>query len=266
MKPRVILFSIDGMRPDALDAAATPHIDRLRANGASTGSARTVMPSVTLPCHLAMLRGVDSSRHGITSNNFQPLARPVPSLLDVAHAAGKKTGFFFNWEKLRDLSDPGSLDVAYMWRDCYSPEGDQRIAEAAASHLGDLDFDAVFVYFGWTDECAHRNSWMSEPYLRAIENADACVGRVLAANAALGRAQETTVLLLSDHGGHGRSHGTEMEEDMRIPWVIAGPNIRAGHTLDGPVRIFDTCVTLAHVLGLEASPEWDGRVVTEAFQ
>jgi arylsulfatase A-like enzyme len=106
---------------------------------------------------------------------------------------------------------------------------------------------------------------MSEPYLRAIENADACVGRVLAANAALGRAAETTVLLLSDHGGHGRSHGTDMEEDMRIPWVIAGPGIRAGHRLNGEVRIYDTCVTLAHVLGLERSTEWDGRVVGDAF-
>src|SRR2546425_7094759 len=33
---------------------------------------------------------------------------------------------------------------------------------------------------------------------------------------------------LSDHGGHGRSHGTEVGEDMRIPWVIAGPGVRAG--------------------------------------
>ena len=266
MKNRVLLFSIDGMRPDSLDAAATPNIDRLREAGASTGRARTVMPSVTLPCHLAMLRGVDVPRHGITSNQFQPLARPVPSLMDAAHAAGKKTGFFFNWEKLRDLSDPGNLDVLYMWRDCYSPEGDRRIAEASAAHLGDLDFDVVFTYFGWTDECAHRTGWMSEPYLRAIENADACVGHVLAANAALGRAEETTVLLLSDHGGHGRSHGTDMEEDMRIPWVIAGPGVRQGCALDGEVRIYDTCVTLAHVLGLEPSPEWDGRVVTEAFR
>jgi predicted AlkP superfamily pyrophosphatase or phosphodiesterase len=260
MSVRVILFSIDGMRPDALAAARTPNIDRLIENGCYTPRASSVMPSVTLPCHTSMLRGVDVSRHGITSNHFQPLARPVPSLFDVAHAAGKKTGFFFNWEPLRDLSEPGSLDVAYMWRDCYAAEGDQRVAETAVAHLRQMPLDFAFVYLGWTDECAHRNGWMSDPYLRAIENADACVGQVLSA-----AGDETVALVQSDHGGHGRSHGTDCDEDMRIPWLLSGPGVSRGQALDGEVRIYDTCVTLAHLLGLPPAPEWDGRVIEEAL-
>lgn len=261
MAKRVILFSLDGVRPDALAEARTPTIDALIAQGSYTPRALSVMPSVTLPCHQSMLRGVDVPRHGITSNVFQPLARPVPSLFDVAHAAGKKTGSFFNWEQLRDLSEPGSLDVSYMWRDAYSPEGDRWIAEAASRHLEATPLDFLFVYLGWPDECAHRNGWMSEPYLRAIENADACVGEVLAA-----AGPDTIVLLQSDHGGHGRSHGTDCEEDMRIPWLLAGPGVRRGHALTSEVRIYDTCATLAHLLGLSAAPEWDGRVIEEALE
>ena len=124
----VLLFSIDGVRPDAIEQASTPVLDRLKQAGAWTGRARSVMPSVTLPCHQSMFRGVPPERHGITSNRFQPLARPVPSLIDAAHAAGKRIGFFYNWEPLRDLAEPGSVDVAYFRRDCYSPEGDRRIA------------------------------------------------------------------------------------------------------------------------------------------
>jgi predicted AlkP superfamily pyrophosphatase or phosphodiesterase len=260
MAERVILFSMDGVRPDAMVAAATPNLDALMARGCYAPAARTVMPSVTLPCHTSMLRGVDVPRHGITSNRFQPLARPVPSLFDVAHAAGKQTGFFFNWEQLRDLSEPGSLDVSYYIRDCKSPEGDQKIASSAIWHLERMPLDFAFVYLGWPDECAHKNGWMSEPYLRAIENADACIGRVLAAVG-----EETVVLVQSDHGGHGRSHGTDCDEDMLIPWLLAGPGIRRGETLKGEVRIYDTCVTLAHLLGLSLAPEWDGRVVDEAL-
>jgi arylsulfatase A-like enzyme len=154
MAERVILFSLDGVRPDGLAQARTPNIDRLIARGSYTPRARTVMPSVTLPCHQSMLRGVDVPRHGITSNTFQPLARPVPSLFDVARAAGKRTGFFYNWEELRDLSAPGSLDVAYFWRDCKSAAGDQRVAEFAIRHIDSEGLDFTFVYLGWPDECA----------------------------------------------------------------------------------------------------------------
>ena len=88
----VLLFSLDGVRPDAIEQASTPTLDRLKREGAWTDRARTEMPSVTLPCHQSMLRGVPVARHGITSNQFQPLARPVPSLINVAQcreAAGR---------------------------------------------------------------------------------------------------------------------------------------------------------------------------------
>lgn len=259
----MLLFSLDGVRPDALQAAETPHIDRLRTQGAWTWAARSVMPSITLPCHLSMLRGVPVERHGITSNNFQPLARPVPSVIDAAHAAGKRTAFFYNWEPLRDVTSPGSLDIAYYWGDHLSAAGDRAVAEQAAAHLSRDHYDLVFVYLGWTDECGHRHGWMSEPYLQAIADADACVGAVLQA---AGGPERTVTLVLSDHGGHGRSHGTECDEDMTVPWILSGPGVAKGRQVDAPIVLWDTCTTLAHLLGLPQDPEWDGRVVREALE
>jgi predicted AlkP superfamily pyrophosphatase or phosphodiesterase len=260
----VILFSIDGMRPDGLVQADTPTLDGLMARGSVSLTAQTVMPSVTLPCHTSMLRGVDTARHGITTNTFQPLARPVPSLIDVARAAGKRIGFFYNWEQLRDLYEAGNMDVAYYWGDPHRPEGDWRVARAAAEHIADPGFDFMFVYLGHTDECGHKHGWMSAPYLEAIANADRCVGHVLETCKRAGH--DPIVLVQSDHGGHERSHGTEMPEDMTIPWVLAGPGIRAGHTLTSPVRIYDTCPTLAALLGLHPAPQWEGKVIEEAYQ
>lgn len=260
----VILFSIDGMRPDGLQQADTPIMDALIASGASTMNASSVMPSVTLPCHTSMLRGVDVPRHGITSNTFQPLARPVPSLFDVAKAAGKRTGFFYNWGELRDLCAPGSLDVGYYWNDALTPEGDWRIARTAATHLSEEPFDFLFVYLGYTDECGHENGWMTPPYLDAIANADQCIAHVLEACRA---AQiETTVLVQSDHGGHGRSHGTDSAEDITIPWILSGKGVRQGVTINSPVRIFDTCTTLAALLDLPFAREWDGKIITGALE
>ncbi|MDX1934383.1 MAG: alkaline phosphatase family protein [Capsulimonadales bacterium] len=264
MKKRVLLCSMDGVRPDAILSTETPTIDRLAREGAFTWSARTVMPSSTLPCHTSMLRGVPTERHGITSNTFTPIVRPVPSLIDAARAQGRRTGFFYNWEQLRDLADPGSLHVAVMHGECTSEKSDAFLAEQACAYLERDDLDLLFLYLGWPDECGHKHGWMTPPYLESITHADACLGRVLETLRRLGR--ETVTLVVSDHGGHDRSHGTDRPEDMTIPWVLNGPGVRAGVEIATPVRIYDTCPTLAHLLGLSPAPQWEGRIVTDALE
>jgi arylsulfatase A-like enzyme len=52
---------------------------------------------------------------------------------------------------------------------------------------------------------------------------------------------------------------------MTIPWLAAGPSIRAGHVIQTPVSLLDTAPTIAHMLGLKASPQWEGRCVDEIF-
>lgn len=265
MPSRVLLCSLDGVRPDALQMADAPAIHGLASEGAVSWTARTVMPCCTLPCHTSMLRGVDTPRHGITDNTFHPLVRPVPSLLEAASAAGKKTAFYYNWEQLRDLAAPGTLHASAMLGIQASAESDRELAALAIRQLERMDLDLLFIYFGFPDEIAHKTGWMSQPYLDAIANADRCLSQVLAALRRLGRADETTTLVIADHGGHERSHGTEMDEDMLIPWVLHGPGVKSGYTIPSQVMIYDTCPTLAHVLGLEQSPAWEGRVVEEAL-
>ena len=76
----VILFVIDGLRPDALGQAATPHIDRLVARGAHTWRAQTVTPSVTLPCHVSLFCAVPPTRPRVPTNVWTPPQPPRPSL------------------------------------------------------------------------------------------------------------------------------------------------------------------------------------------
>lgn len=262
MRHPTLLVSIDGCRPDGIQQADTPTIDRLIATGASTMTARTVMPSVTLPCHTSMTRGVDVARHGITTNQFMPLARPVPSIFDVAHKHDLKVGFFFNWAELRDLAEPQSFDIAYSLNG--SPKGsDEIIAVAAALHIERNDFDLVFAYFSYVDSSGHEFGWMAPGYLDAISAADRCVETILKAYESKG--QTPNVVLLSDHGGHERSHGTEMPEDMTIPWIANGPAFKQGHKIEKQVRIFDTAPTLAKILGIPEAREWDGSPIEEIF-
>lgn len=256
----VVLFMLDGVRPDALLAADCPNVAGVRARGASTLTATSLMPGITLPCHTSIFHSVPPARHGITQNVWSPMARPVPGLVEVLRAAGRSAAFFYNWEPLRDLSRPENLSHAFFADVQHDPAGDDLIAEEVLRFLGRRQADFLFVYFGTVDAAGHDYGWMAPGYLRQLERVDAALGRVLAALPA-----ETALLIQADHGGHERNHGEPIPEDMTIPWIVAGPGLRAGHTIQAPVNLIDTAPTLARLLGLTPPAAWEGRCPAEIF-
>lgn len=257
----VVLILIDGLRPDGLEVANCPRLKALRDRSAWTMRATSVMPSVTLPCHTSIFHSVPPMRHGVTSNMWAPMARPLPGLFDLAKAAGKRCAFLFNWEELRDLARPGSLELAYFRNTSYQPDGDQITAEEAARVLPGGGYDFAFIYLGTVDVAGHYYGWMSDGYLTQIATVDAALGTILDA-----LPDDTTYLLQSDHGGHDRNHGTDMPEDLTIPWLVAGPGVRAGQPIDVPVSLLDTAPTLARLIGIAPYHEWEGRCVEEIFE
>jgi arylsulfatase A-like enzyme len=158
---------------------------------------------------------------------------------------------------------PDSPTVSYVYNDPSTAETDWIVAREAADHIARMDFDLMFVYLGYTDTAGHDHGWMTRPYIDAISNADRCIAHVLDSFHAKGI--RPNLLILSDHGGHDRSHGTEMPEDMTIPWVMNGPGIKHGFEITESVRIFDAAPTLAALAGLPSGKHWEGRVVSEAF-
>ncbi len=256
-KQHVVLFLVDGMRPDGMMLADTPTMDALRTGGAHTLAARTVMPSMTLPCHTSLFLGVRPSRHGITTNIWQPQVRPIPGLFDVLHQAGLVTAFFYNWEELRDLSRPGSLNASFMVKDITGDgQADTAVSQLAAHWLQNNPFNFAFVYLGGTDLAGHAYGWMSDGYLQAINHADQCIQRVLDV-----LPEDCTVIVTSDHGGHEQTHGTDCDEDMTTPLIIHGPTIPAGHAIQRPVEITDIAPTIARLFAVELPEAWIGMPI-----
>ena len=95
-------------------------------------------------------------------------------------------------------------------------------------------------------------------YYASISFADAQVGRVLDALEETGLADNTVVVLTSDHGYHMGEHGyyqknTLFENAARVPLVIAGPGVKAaGRSAPGLVEMVDLYPTLAELCGLAA--------------
>ena len=258
MKNKVILISIDGMRPDGLLASGNPYVDELRRIGSYTLDAKTVFPSVTLPCHMSMFHSVPPQRHGILTNIYAPPVRPINGLFEQLHNAGKKCAMYYGWEPLREVSRPKSLIAAnYLWS--YSVEfSDRALTEAALSYIDATHPDFVFLYMVETDEKGgHDNGFMSEEYLRRIRLAIDNVKNVIEH-----AGEEYTVIVTADHGGHDRTHGSEMPEDMTIPMLFVGKQFTPGKELKN-VSILDLAPTIADIMDVPAAPEWEGHSLWE---
>jgi predicted AlkP superfamily pyrophosphatase or phosphodiesterase len=256
----VIFVMIDGLRPDAITPERCPTLTGLMARGTYSLRAQSVMPCLTLPCHMSIFHSVPPSRHGVTSNTWSPMARPLPGLVEVAHAAGRRCAFYYNWEPLRNLSQPGHLVHSYFRDNYETPGGDHYIAGQAMRSLPVDRPDFAFIYLGTVDVAGHAFGWMSPRYLDQAAYVDQAVGTLLAVLPA-----DTHVLVHADHGGHERSHGTDVPEDMTIPWLLAGPRVRVGHELQEPISLLDTAPTLARLLDVAPDGQWEGRCVAEAL-
>ncbi len=258
-----ILVSIDGVRPDGLTEAKATNFLSLKKEGAWTLKAQSVMPSITLPCHTSTFHSVPPTRHGITSNDWHPMARPLPGLIELAHAVGLKTAFIYNWDPLRNLCTPLQLDFTYFRNNTYTDveNGDIVMATEAVRYLQSDQPDFIFVYLSITDTIGHRNSWMSDEYLLQIRRSDKAFGLLLEA-----MDKNDTILVHADHGGHDRSHGTDLPEDMTIPWLIKGPGIKKGHEIQASVSLLSTAPTLAKIMGFQPHRDWEGDCLDEIFE
>ncbi|MBF8255819.1 MAG: Sulfatase protein [Anaerolineales bacterium] len=258
---RVLIVSLDGLRPDALDPNRTPAILALAESGAFTLTAQTIDPSVTLPAHGSMLSGYDVERHGLTWNDYLPDNGFIltPTLFSLAHDAGLHTEMVVSKEKLVHIASPGSVDEF-----TYVPGGDFAVAEQAGIAIAD-GFEVLFVHFPGPDTAGHQDGWTSPTYLGTVAHSDEAVARILADLEAAGLREGTLIILTSDHGGHGEVHGSSLPEDMTIPWIVAGPGVVAGTRLTSPITVYDTAATALWALGLSLPADIAGRPVVEAF-
>lgn len=258
--PPVVFIMLDGVRPDAITTTNCPTLGSLRERGSSTMQARSVMPCITLPCHMSIFHSIPPTRHGITSNTFIPMARPLPGLVEVARAAEKRAAFFYNWEQLRDLARPGNLHYSYFRDSAYDRDGDDETVLQATRLVQAEKPDLLFIYIGTVDTVGHDYGWMSDQYLKQLEHVDSLLGSFFATLPA-----DYTCIVHSDHGGHERNHGTDSAEDMTIPWIAIGPNIKKGYTIQSQISLLDTAPTIARILGLQPHRDWEGRVLEEIF-
>lgn len=262
---RILIVTFDGLRPDAIAASKMENVLALMQAGAYTLSAQTIMPSTTLPAHASMFLGTCPAKHIVRWDEYVPqngYARGT-DVFDLAKAAGLRTAMVVGKEKLAQITEPASLDYFSFVDETDKIDDFTTVARLALEQVR-LGFNLLFVHFPNGDLAGHEFGWMSREQFKAYAGDDRSFGLLIDSLKDHGLYESTIIIVTSDHGGHDTTHGTDSAEDMTIPWIISGPRVQAG-LLTSQVHIMDTAATIAYVLGLPQSPEWDGVPVFEAF-
>jgi arylsulfatase len=118
-------------------------------------------------------------------------------------------------------------------------------------------------HFDVPDEKLRR---MMAGYWSCVALADACVGRVLDALEELGIADNTLVVLVSDHGDLNAEHGlfskfsSAYDAEMRVPLVLRWPgHIEEGQVNTELVESIDVVPTILEACGCEVPTQNQGR-------
>ena len=210
--PLVIVLSWDGMRHDYMDRETFPALERMEQEGVRAGRLDAVFPSSTFPGHVSMATGVRPAQHGIVDNQF----------LDRIKGRFEYSGLadWIDAEPIWITAERQGRKVAtYFWvgsdTDWYGKGVSYRVAPFDSSHsearrvdqiLQWLDLPAadrpalVMSYWTGADSVGHRKGPDHPAVVKQIHKQDTQLARLLAGLDARDLWEETTLLLVSDHG------------------------------------------------------------------
>ena len=155
------------------------------------------------------------------------------------------------------------------WFDLY-PEDKLELPPVLADDRRDVPDFAWYLHWklpeprlSWLEK---NNQWRSlvRAYLASTSFMDSQVGRLLDGLASAGHADDTIVVLWSDHGWHIGEKGISgknslWERSTRVPLIFAGPGITAGAVCVQPAELLDLYPTLLAAAGLPARDGLEGH-------
>jgi len=226
-EPKLLIIGIDGCRPDGISAAYTPNLDDLMANGTYSLDARNTGITSSGPGWSSMLTGVWQDKHKVVDNSFSGsnFTRYPHFFKRIEESDPEnRTVSVSQWHPINDQIAKGFVDVARNTEDLSEDVKNKAVAE-----LGVQSLTALFVHFDDVDHAGHGSGFDPEnpKYLQAIETVDKAIGEVIQAMKSRSNYEneDWAILVSTDHGGIGTSHGGDTDEERTIFMIVSGDNI-----------------------------------------
>lgn len=273
--------------------ARTPNLDRLAAEGVRFSNA-FVPYSVCSPSRAAYLTGLypqQNGQLGLATHRFAMYAADTPNVVTLLKAAGYRTGilgklhvnpesaFPFDFrpgtrpgQSVRGVSASHVDNAAQFWRETGSQPWflsvnfpDAHLSRWFSKHPEDQParprhLDDVRP-LAWAPLDTPRLREVVSTYYDGMDRLDEAVGRLLAALAAAGLAENTLVVYISDHGAQFiRGKYSVYEGGLRIPMLLRWPGkARAALVRDELVSTLDMLPTVLAAVGVAPPANLPGR-------
>lgn len=224
---KVLLIGIDGCRPDAQQVANTPNLDALRDNGTYSYDVMNDGITISGPGWGSLLTGVWPDKHGVTDNtfvgfdfvNYPHLFRKIEE-----YDSDLNTVSVCQWSPINLFLAPFSVDETVNVQDHST-----YVEAEAIDQLTNGDPDAIFLHFDDVDHAGHNSGFSpnNQDYLTAIETVDASIGGIMTAltSRPTYANEDWAIVVSTDHGGVGTSHGGTSFEHRNIFLFVSGDNI-----------------------------------------
>ena len=266
---RVLLVSIDGLRPDTL--ANSKYYEELRSLGSYTMNAQTINPSITMPAHMSMFHSVTAATHNMTSNLYKPSPSLKDGITEALYAEGLTAAMFLDWEKIQCLTKEYNGTERYFIPGRPTETGEEwyerstvDLCNAVLDHVNNTPTDFTFLYFALGDSMGHDYMWLSDKYTWGVDH---ILENLIELIKSL--PEDYTVIVTADHGGGGEDayqHGSANVADMTIPLFIIGEGYEAGKVLNFDVSILDVTPTIADILDVEKKAYWEGNSLVNSIR
>ena len=257
---KLLFIGIDGCRPDALTQAQTPNIDGLINDGIYINNALCSIngqPTVSGPGWSTMITGVWYDKHGVSDNSFTGSNfDEYPPFNVLLQQSGQEyhTASFIMWTPIHTQIFGSTMD----YNELHSTY-DGSVAQGAADYMSTPNLDVIFLDFDDVDIAGHSYGFSPEvdQYIGAIENVDEYIGWVIDSmeNRPTFQNEDWLIMITSDHGGIGYSHGGQTIEERQIPIIMSGALVSA-ETIPEQSYLTDLVPTVLNYFGIENNCEW----------
>jgi arylsulfatase A-like enzyme/tetratricopeptide (TPR) repeat protein len=295
-RPNVLLITIDTLRADGVScyggpAASTPVLDGLAGRGVRFAAAVAQVP-LTGPSHASILTGLIPVRHGVRDNGGFVLPDEVPVVTERFRLAGYRTAAFVSgYPLVRRFGFARGFDTY----DDRLPHGNDPRRAPYIERLADRTTDLVlrwledapppsggpekpwFLWVHYYDPHAPYEPpgelgrrFASKPYYGEVAFVDEQIGRLIGRLDERALTSRTLILVTSDHGESLGEHGEEShgifvyDSTLRIPWIMAGPEVPRGRVVETVARSIDVAPTLLDYAGIAGAGAVDGRSIRPA--
>ncbi len=238
---KVLLIGIDGCRTDALELANTPTIDNLISNGIYSPDALNDDITISGPGWSAILCGVWSNKHlsvdnsfvGTDYTNYPPLFKRIEDFDANLHTVS-----ICNWNPINDYIVQTHADYKL------NVSSDADVSSEAVNYLSSNDPDFMFLHFDDVDHAGHADGFSSNvsQYITAIEGVDAYISPIMQSISQRPNYtnEDWLILITTDHGGLGTSHGGNSIEEQNVFVIANGNAITQSTILADSNMIFDS--------------------------